>query len=104
MIFKMASILCMAFLLCQLGSSTPLKTRDYNPNENLVLADCGVGNVFGHPTWSTSFKALYYKGNVWTDLQRNTSLHPVMIADAPHGMALPHIEFPFSFAAGYESS
>jgi hypothetical protein len=80
----MAPLLLTAFLLyAGLTKSSPFQPRAFNENENLVLANCGVGNVPDHPTWSTSFKAFYFKGNVWADLQRKTALHPDMIADIP---------------------
>jgi hypothetical protein len=34
------------------------------PNENLVLADCGIG--LGHNGGSTSREMMYYSGDVWT--------------------------------------
>ena len=37
---------------------------EHNPKENFVLADCGIGDVPGHPDWSSSQYVLYYDGAV----------------------------------------
>ena len=53
----------------------------YNPNENIVLADCGIGDVPGHPDWSTSRQVLYYKGAVWTDDSGSATNRPDMVSE-----------------------
>ncbi|RDW59200.1 hypothetical protein BP5796_12124 [Coleophoma crateriformis] len=54
-------------LLLGLLASTRVTSAEYNPNEHFVLVDCGIGTVAGHPEWSSSWWAMYFTGEVWTD-------------------------------------
>lgn len=61
-----AALAALAFL-----SHFPLANSQNTPNENLVLADCGIG--LGENGGSTSREALYYNGDVWTGQGENTN-------------------------------
>jgi hypothetical protein len=63
-------------------SYTPLAaSRSPNtPNENLVLADCGIG--LGVNGGSTSREAIYYSGDVWTGNGDQTN-NPTMMVNVP---------------------
>lgn len=37
---------------------------EYNKYENIVLADCGIGNDPAHPEWASDFWIFYYPGEV----------------------------------------
>jgi len=60
-----------------------------NPNENFVLADCGIGDVPGHPDWSTSRQVMYYKGAVWTDEAMSATNRPDMVKEVPWDGSYP---------------
>jgi hypothetical protein len=47
----------------------PFAKPEYNANENVVLADCGIGNDPAHPEWADSFYAFYYPGEVWSNAE-----------------------------------
>jgi hypothetical protein len=69
-----------ALVAVALLSSTPLATSQNSPNENLVLADCGIG--LGENGGSTSREAIYYNGDVWTGSGENTN-NPTMMVNVP---------------------
>ncbi|KAF6527379.1 hypothetical protein HZS61_010423 [Fusarium oxysporum f. sp. conglutinans] len=63
-----------------LVSSAPLAVSQNTPNENLILADCGIG--LGENGGSTSREAIYYNGDVWTGQGENT-YKPTMMVNIP---------------------
>ena len=38
-----------------------------HPNEDLILADCGIGDNKDHPKWSTSRQVNWYKDIKWPE-------------------------------------
>jgi hypothetical protein len=58
-----------SLLLTILLSFTSLAYCEYNENENenIVLADCGIGNDPAHPEWASDFWIFYYPGEVWIE-------------------------------------
>ncbi|RBR25732.1 uncharacterized protein FIESC28_01485 [Fusarium coffeatum] len=70
-----AALTALAFL-----SHAPLAYSQNTPNENLVLADCGIG--LGVNGGSTSREAIYYNGDVWTGQGENTN-KPTMMVNVP---------------------
>jgi hypothetical protein len=60
-----------SLLLTILLSFTSLAYCEYNENENenIVLADCGIGNDPAHPEWASDFWIFYYPGEVWIDAE-----------------------------------
>lgn len=75
------------FLISKVISASDLNTRAFTQAENLVLADCGIGTVSGHPTWSTSREVMYYPGDVWTI--DGTPNRPTMITNIPWDGSYP---------------
>lgn len=53
----------------------PSSLAEYNANEHVVLAECGIGKDPEHPEWADSFYAFYYSGEVWTDASE-TAVNP----------------------------
>jgi hypothetical protein len=56
-------------LLVTLFSILSFAKSEYNKNENIVLADCGIGENSAHPEWASKFWIFYYPGEVWKDVE-----------------------------------
>ncbi|GKU07400.1 hypothetical protein FLAG1_08543 [Fusarium langsethiae] len=69
-----------AFVALALANFASLAASQNTPNENLVLADCGIG--LGENGGSTSREAIYYNGDVWTGQGENT-YQPTMMVNVP---------------------
>jgi hypothetical protein len=70
----------LALAALALSNVTPLAASQNTPNENLVLADCGIG--LGENGGSTSREVIYYNGDVWTGQGDNT-YKPTMMVNIP---------------------
>ncbi|KAK4670014.1 uncharacterized protein QC763_208020 [Podospora pseudopauciseta] len=66
--------------------SLPLTLTQRTPEENLILADCGIG--LGHNGGSTSREMIYYSGPVWTGNGLDT-YRPKMMVNVPWTGAYP---------------
>ncbi|KAF6813215.1 hypothetical protein CSOJ01_04726 [Colletotrichum sojae] len=64
-----------------------------NPNQNLVLADCGIGTNPVNESWSTSRQMNWYTGPVWTSPDETNIFLPNMVAEMPYGNG----EYPWNF-------
>ncbi|KAH3139990.1 hypothetical protein LV164_002328 [Aspergillus fumigatus] len=73
-------------LLTSLLSLLHLATSQRTPNENLVLADCGIG--LGVNGGSTSREMIYYPGDVWTGNGADTN-KPTMMVNVPWSGSYP---------------
>jgi hypothetical protein len=76
-------------------------TSQNTPNENLVLADCGIG--LGPNGGSTSFEAIYYNGDIWTGQGENT-YRPTMMVNVPWTGQYPWSWVGFTMPNGDEFS
>ncbi|KAI8627120.1 hypothetical protein F5Y19DRAFT_443268 [Xylariaceae sp. FL1651] len=74
------------FLLANLLPFLPFSLAQRTPNENLVLADCGIG--LGANGGSTSREMMYYPGDVWTGNGLDT-WRPTMIVNVPWSGSYP---------------
>ncbi|KAJ0420576.1 hypothetical protein BJY00DRAFT_284103, partial [Aspergillus carlsbadensis] len=61
-------------------------TAQNTPNENLILADCGIG--LGVNGGSTSREMIYYPDNVWTGTGSETN-KPTMMVNIPWSGSYP---------------
>lgn len=66
--------------------SLPFSFAQNTPNENLVLADCGIG--LGSDGGSTSREMIYYSGDVWTGNDLDTH-KPTMMVNVPWSGSYP---------------
>lgn len=64
----------------------PFAISQRTPNENLVLADCGIG--LGYNGGSTSREMIYYPGDVWTGNGADTN-RPTMMVNVPWSGSYP---------------
>ncbi|KAL3459654.1 hypothetical protein BJX64DRAFT_279036 [Aspergillus heterothallicus] len=74
------------FLLTTVLSLLQLSAAQRTPNENLVLADCGI--VLGGDGSSTSREMIYYPGDVWTGNGLQTN-RPTMMVNVPWSGSYP---------------
>jgi hypothetical protein len=81
--FKPSDIL---LLLTTILSLLQQSSAQRTPNENLVLADCGIG--LGVNGGSTSREMIYYPGDVWTGQGLQTN-RPTMMVNVPWTGAYP---------------
>lgn len=82
--FKPSDILLL--LITTIFSLLQLSSAQRTPNENLVLADCGIG--LGVNGGSTSREMIYYPGDVWTGQGLQTN-RPTMMVNVPWTGAYP---------------
>ncbi|CAI0653050.1 unnamed protein product [Colletotrichum noveboracense] len=64
-----------------------------NPNQNLVLADCGIGTNPLNESWSTSRQMNWYKGSIWPSSDETGFFSPDMMVEMPYGDG----EYPWNF-------
>ncbi|EFQ34228.1 hypothetical protein CGRA01v4_03950 [Colletotrichum graminicola] len=55
-----------------------------NTDQNLVLADCGIGSSPENATWSTSRQMNWYKGPVWSTPAETGPANPDLLAQMPY--------------------
>jgi len=56
-------------LFAALFSLISFANSEYNKNEHMLLADCGIGNYPAHPERASDFWISYYPGEVWSDVE-----------------------------------
>jgi hypothetical protein len=76
-------------LLAILLSVSPFANSEYNKNENIVLADCGIGENSAHPEWASAFWILYYPGEVWSDVEETKVNHRTLYGRVPWDGSYP---------------
>ncbi|KAK1996347.1 hypothetical protein LX36DRAFT_723455 [Colletotrichum falcatum] len=64
-----------------------------NTDQNLVLADCGIGSNLENATWSTSRQMNWYKGSVWSTPAETDPALPDLLVQMPYG----HGKYPWNF-------
>ncbi|KAI3552175.1 hypothetical protein CABS01_06512 [Colletotrichum abscissum] len=55
-----------------------------NADQNLVLADCGIGSNPENLTWSTSRQMNWYKGAIWSTPAETDPAPPDMVVEMPY--------------------
>ncbi|KAK2044886.1 hypothetical protein LZ31DRAFT_618238 [Colletotrichum somersetense] len=55
-----------------------------NTNQNLVLADCGIGYNPENTTWSTSRQMNWYNGPVWSTPAETSPANPDLLVQMPY--------------------
>ena len=56
-----------------------------DPQEDLILCDCGIGDNKAHPSWSTSRQMNYYKSLTWPPTVETYPRAPDMAVQIPYG-------------------
>nr|CEG05224.1 unnamed protein product [Fusarium clavum] len=56
-----------------------------HPNEDLILADCGIGDNKAHPKWSTSRQVNWYKDIKWPEDASSFPAAPDLSVEVPYG-------------------
>ncbi|KZL87589.1 hypothetical protein CI238_01441 [Colletotrichum incanum] len=64
-----------------------------NTDQNLVLADCGIGSNPENQTWSTSRQMNWYKGAIWSTSAETDPAPPNLVVEMPYGDG----EYPWNF-------
>lgn len=55
-----------------------------HPNEDLILADCGIGDNKAHPKWSTSRQVNWYKDIKWPEDASSFPAAPDLSVEVPY--------------------
>ncbi|WQF79387.1 hypothetical protein CDEST_04401 [Colletotrichum destructivum] len=61
------------------------KHAHFNPSQNLVLADCGIGSNPENQTWSTSRQMNWYQGAIWSTPAETDPAPPDLMVQMPYG-------------------
>ncbi|KAJ4136333.1 hypothetical protein NW768_003945 [Fusarium equiseti] len=56
-----------------------------HPDEDLILADCGIGDNKDHPKWSTSRQVNWYKDIKWPEDASSFPAAPDLAVEVPYG-------------------
>ncbi|CEJ89762.1 hypothetical protein VHEMI05587 [[Torrubiella] hemipterigena] len=70
--------------LVAISTSAMLANAQKGDHEQLVLADCGIGDNHQHPTWSTSRQMNWYKSLTWPSSARQYPPAPNMAVEIPY--------------------
>ena len=65
------------------GGLATVATAVKFPGENLILADCGIGDNHEHPDWSTSRQMNWYKNVEWPNSAYSYPGAPDMVVEVP---------------------
>ncbi|KAH7368742.1 hypothetical protein B0T11DRAFT_350297 [Plectosphaerella cucumerina] len=63
---------------------TPVSCQ-VNLQQNLVLADCGIGDNPENLTWSTSRQMNWYRGDIWSSSTESNPATPDQVVELPYG-------------------
>jgi len=85
MALRMTSPLLLGIFL----SFVSFVNSEYNKNENVVLADCGIGEISAHPEWASKFWIFYYPGEVWKDVEEKQTNDWAMYIRVPWDGSYP---------------
>lgn len=70
--------------LLAISSSAMLANAQKGDQQQLILADCGIGDNTQHPTWSTSRQMNWYKSLTWPSSARQYPPAPNMAVEIPY--------------------